>query len=189
MTKLFNNSRCAAVLYTKLSLLFLMVFTLAAFQSCDKKRDEVKVDTTANNAHTKFDVPDNVVFLGGTVNKSTWRDELIPMLKVNYYNPVCDNWTPEKQQEEIEVRQKATYVLYVLTPRLTGYYSIAEVVDDSNKRPEKTILCILDKDGEFEFTDFQKRSMGAVSDLVKNNGGHVCASLEEIADFLNTHMK
>ena len=43
------------------------------------------------------------VFLGGTCNESTWRNELIPLLEnagVEYFNPVVDNWTPECQEEE-----------------------------------------------------------------------------------------
>ena len=36
---------------------------------------------------------------------------------------------------------------------MTGVYSIAEVVDDSNKRPGKTILVILRDDGDKKFTE------------------------------------
>jgi len=31
------------------------------------------------------------IFLGGTCNNSTWREQLIPMLQINYFNPVVDN--------------------------------------------------------------------------------------------------
>ena len=40
------------------------------------------------------------VFLGGTCNNSTWRDTLIPLLKIDYFNPVVDDWTPECQEQE-----------------------------------------------------------------------------------------
>lgn len=33
------------------------------------------------------------VFLGGTCNGSKWREELIPLLQVGYFNPVVDEWT------------------------------------------------------------------------------------------------
>ena len=42
----------------------------------------------------------NKVFLGGTCNESTWRNELIPLLKIDYFNPVVEDWTPECQAEE-----------------------------------------------------------------------------------------
>ena len=44
------------------------------------------------------------VFLGGTCAKSKWRDNIIPQLKCEYFNPVVDDWTPECQK--IEEREK-----------------------------------------------------------------------------------
>ena len=129
--------------------------------------------------------PNKKVFLGGTCNKSKWRDELIDLLKIDYFNPVVDDWNEEAQKEELKQRQICDYVLYVITPKMTGVYSIAEVVDDSNKRPEKTIFCVLDKDGRYEFEDFQIKSLDSVKKLVKNNGGNVFDSLEDVAEFLN----
>lgn len=39
------------------------------------------------------------VFLGGTCNDTTWRDELIKKLKINYFNPVVDDWTKRRIKE------------------------------------------------------------------------------------------
>lgn len=125
------------------------------------------------------------VFLGGTCNNSTWRDKLIPLLKIDYFNPVVDDWTPECQDEEIRQRESCDYCLYTITPKMTGVYSIAEVVDDSNKRPEKTILCVLDEDNESSFSETQIKSLKQVKEMVKNNGANVFDSLEDIASFLN----
>ena len=125
------------------------------------------------------------VFLGGTCNNSTWRDKLIPLLKIDYFNPVVDDWTPECQDEEIRQRESCDYCLYTITPKMTGVYSIAEVVDDSNKRPEKTILCVLDEDNESSFSETQIKSLKQVKEMVKNNGSNVFDSLEDIASFLN----
>lgn len=99
------------------------------------------------------------VFLGGTCNESTWRDDLIPLLLCDYFNPVVDDWTPECQAEEIRQRETCDFVLYTLTPRMTGVYSVAEVVDDSNKRPGRTLFCYLADDGERHFAEGQLRSM------------------------------
>jgi len=125
------------------------------------------------------------VFLGGTCNNSTWRDKLIPLLKIDYFNPVVDDWTPECQDEEIRQRELCDYCLYTITPKMTGVYSIAEVVDDSNKRPEKTILCVLDEDNGSSFSETQIKSLKQVKEMVKNNGANVFDSLEDIASFLN----
>ena len=143
------------------------------------------------------------VFLGGTCNESTWRDKLIAMLEIDYFNPVVDDWTEECYQEELRQREICDYCLYVITPRMTGVYSIAEVVDDSNKRPEKTIFCLL----EYDLSDYkmkiedgkkvrryvetfdasQLKSLDKVGVMVEKNGGKYFRILSEVAEFLNNN--
>lgn len=124
------------------------------------------------------------VFLGGTCNGSKWRETLIPLLTIDYFNPVVDNWTPECQQREIKEREICDYCLYVITPKLLGVYSIAEVVDDSNKRPTKTLFCFLEKDEDTMFSDKQIKSLIQVKKMIELNGGSAFGSLEEVAEFL-----
>ena len=125
----------------------------------------------------------------GTCGESKWRDQFIPQLKIDYFNPVVENWTPECQAEEIKQRQECDFVLYVITPYMRGVYSIAEIVDDSNKRPEKEIFCILksERNGlDFAvFTEVEWKSLNAVKDMVKNNGAKVFEKIEEVAEYLN----
>ena len=143
------------------------------------------------------------VFLGGTCNESTWRDRLIKMLEIDYFNPVVDDWTEECYQEELRQREICDYCLYVITPRMTGVYSIAEVVDDSNKRPEKTIFCLL----EYDLSDYkmkiedgkkvrryvemfdvsQLKSLDKVGVMVEKNGGKYFRELRDVAEFLNNN--
>ena len=127
------------------------------------------------------------VFLGGTCNGSSWREELIPMLKCEYFNPVVKDWTPECQEEERRQKVICDCQLYVITARMRGVFSIAEVVDSSNKAPENTILCIITEDNYdgHSFFDFEKKSLNAVKELVKSNGAYVFDSLEEVAEFIN----
>lgn len=131
----------------------------------------------------------NKVFLGGTCNNSKWRKELIDNLDLNnidYFNPVVINWTPECMKEELKQREICDFCLYVITPLMTGVYSIAEVVDDSNKNPEKTLFCVLKEDSGKSFDKGQMKSLEQVKEMVKRNGGKVFESLSEIASFLNT---
>ena len=125
------------------------------------------------------------VFLGGTCAESTWRQELIEKLEIDYFDPVVLDWNEEAQKQEIEERKNCDYCLYVLTPRMEGVYSVAEVVDDSNKRPEKTVFCVLDKDGDKEWTKGQKKSFDQVCAMVEENGGTVCDDLDSVAKYLN----
>ena len=141
------------------------------------------------------------VFLGGTCAGTIWREALIPMLKCDYFDPVVDDWTEECMAEEIRQREECDYCLYVITPSMQGVYSIAEVVDDSNKRPKKTILCILNRDvlpGEIggriktknisfgkTFSEHELKSLAQVVKMVEKNGAVYFDNLEAVADFLN----
>ena len=125
------------------------------------------------------------VFLGGTCNESTWRNRIIPMLEIEYFNPVVDDWTPDCMAEEIRQRNNCDFVLYTITPKMTGVYSIAEVVDDSNKRPNKTIFIRLRDDEKLRFDEGQWRSLGAVAKMVSDNGGKVFDNLKSAANYIN----
>jgi hypothetical protein len=126
-------------------------------------------------------------FLGGTCNGSTWRDLVMNQLHHKYFNPVVDDWTPECQERELEEREKADCCLYCITPKMTGTYSIAEVVDDSNKRPDKTVFVLMRVDGDDVFDDGQWKSLLAVSKLVHKNGGAVFVGmLHEACSYINS---
>lgn len=127
------------------------------------------------------------IFLGGTCNDSTWREDfIIPALKIDFFNPVVDDWTEEDYLRELHERMVCDYCLYVITPRMSGVYSIAEIIDDSNKRPEKTLFCYLVKDGELEFSPSQLKSLESVGKMVEINGAKWFRNLEELRKFLST---
>jgi len=127
------------------------------------------------------------IFLGGTCNDSTWRDEIIKSLTKRYFNPVVDDWTEEAYQEELKQRETCDYCLYVITPKMKGTYSIAEVVDDSNKRPAKTIFAFLTNDGSDSFDTSQIKSLEKVGEMVKKNGAQYIkhATIDNITKYLN----
>lgn len=155
------------------------------------------------------------VFLGGTCAETVWREKLIPMLSIDYFNPVVENWTEECMAEEIVQRETCDYCLYVITPSMQGVYSIAEVIDDSNKRPERTIFCVLDSEvpiitkvpnpmcytgspdirmfidkinyphDKISFSIAEMKSLNQVGNMVERNGGKYFKSLEQVAEYIN----
>ncbi len=127
------------------------------------------------------------VFLGGTCNRSSWRDELIKLLKIDYFQPQGDDWTPEMIEEELRQREICDFCLYVITPKMTGFYSVAEVVDDSNKRPSKTIFSFLKEDDGETFSDHQMKSLEQTGRMIKENGAKFFTTFEEISEYLNNH--
>lgn len=132
------------------------------------------------------------LFLGGTCT-SKWRDNLIPLLDSNgidYFNPIVDDWNEEAQKREYEAKNNCSHMLYIITPLMEGVFSIAEAVDDSNKRPDKTIFIYMptDVDGINKFDKGQIKSLKAVETMIKNNGGYsYCAhNIEDAFSFIKT---
>lgn len=64
-------------------------------------------------------------------------------------------------------------------------YSIAEVIDDSNKRPTKTVFDRLRSDGPERFDDGQWKSLGAVDAMVERNEGVTFDSLKSAVMHVN----
>jgi Nucleoside 2-deoxyribosyltransferase like len=123
------------------------------------------------------------IFLGGTCNNSKWRDKFITNLnkeKYNYFNPIVDNWSEKDYQNELIERENCDICLYVITPEMSGVYSIAEVIDDSNKRPKKTIFCVINKENNKTFDNGQLKSLDKVGDMVKGNGGKYYKTIDEL---------
>lgn len=127
------------------------------------------------------------VFLGGTCNHSAWRDSLIKNLKIDYFQPCADTWTKKMMEEEIKQKNECDFCLYVITPKMTGVYSIAEVVDDSNKRAHKTIFCYLTNDEDEKFSEHQLKSLEQTAKMIQQNGATFFKTLHEVADYLNNH--
>ncbi len=127
------------------------------------------------------------VFLGGTCNESTWREELMPMLdrRVDAFNPVVDDWNEAAQANEDRHKINDDFCLYVLTPEMAGLYSIFEVADDSNKRPDRTVCCFLKAHGGREFDAGTWRGIEKMKRDLVRNGAVVCEDLEGVAAFLN----
>lgn len=109
----------------------------------------------------------NKVFLGGTCAETTWREDLIKLIQVEFFDPVVEDWTPACIDiEEAEKLINCNIHLYVITADMIGVYSIAEVVQSSLTKGKSTILHVI-PDG---FGRAQLKSLDAVCELVRNNG-------------------
>ena len=114
-------------------------------------------------------------FLGGTCAETTWRDELMPLLdeeKIDYFNPVGEDWTPaDQEREEEEKNHKCNVHLYVITPEMQGVYSIAEIIHSAHlantygTSVDRVIFAVLESP---EWDKGQTKSLNAVMDMVSN---------------------
>jgi len=126
----------------------------------------------------------NKVFLGGTCAESTWREYLIKLLQVEFFNPVVDDWTDECQAiEEAEKESFCNIHLYVITKEMIGAFSIAEAIESSMTHGKQTILHII-PDG---FNKQQIHSFAAVCKMVIKHGGiaYIDSELARTARVLN----
>jgi len=126
------------------------------------------------------------VLLGGTCNGSLWREKLIPKLEIDFFNPVVPEWNEEAYERELVERAESDICLYVITPKVEGYYAIAEVADDSNKRPAKTVMCLCDDDDGARFSTLQLKSLRKVGQLVADNGGYFCEGFDALVSYFGT---
>lgn len=128
------------------------------------------------------------VFLGGTCGDSTWRNDLIPKLKIEFFNPQLGvgEWTPAHSEIEEKEKDECDICLYVISPETSSMWSIAEVVDDSNKRPKKTVFFINVKDEGLVFSKHELNALDKIGILVLNNGGLYFESYNNLINYLNT---
>lgn len=128
------------------------------------------------------------IFLGGTCAGTTWREDLIKVLQVPYFNPVVEDWTPECQdRENLQKNYKCNVHLYVITSAMKGVYSIAEMVQSSITKGKITIVQVIPEG----FSATQLRHLGATLALVRGNSGicYIDADLNRTARILNNCFK
>lgn len=128
------------------------------------------------------------VFLGGTCGNTTWRDTIIPKLKIQYFNPVVEDWTYDCIAEEYRQKNELCDIhLYVITPQLKGVFSIAELIQSSLTKGKITVLYIMnkDKDENSTWSKEMKSSLSEVSNLAKSDGAIICTSLTNVVETLN----
>ncbi|KAK3920243.1 Fumipyrrole biosynthesis protein C [Frankliniella fusca] len=78
------------------------------------------------------------VFLGGSCNPTTWRQDVaIPLLKnlgITYYNPQVSEWAPELIEKEHYAKQNAAILLFVIDNQTRNTASTVEVAFFSGLR-------------------------------------------------------
>ena len=126
---------------------------------------------------------------GGLDEKSNALSSLKSKLKVDYFDPS----TLPNDFHSFKINKNewtnCDYCLYLITPLMKGFDNIVNVVDDSNKRPNKTVFCFITQDSDSKFTEHQIKSLKAIGEMVKKNGAQWFESLDETIVFFNGKMK
>ncbi len=95
---------------------------------------------------------------------------IIPLLKIEYFNPVVKNWDESAKIEEEKQKQLCDIHLYTITPRMVGVYSIAELTESAILKPNNTVLLIITEDEGSTFSEEVLNSLNSVISLVKKYG-------------------
>lgn len=128
------------------------------------------------------------VFLGGTCNGSKWRDSFIEKLSIDYYNPMVDEWSAEAYEKEKREKLNSNYFLYHLTPKLEGFYSIAEVLDESFHFKSQVIFSFDKTDEDAVFSSNELKALELLGEKVIHSGGLWFQDLTQVAEFLNSEV-
>jgi hypothetical protein len=126
------------------------------------------------------------VYLGGGLGVNSEALKVLKSsLKIDHFDPssLPDDFHSFKISKE--EWSNCDYCLYVLTPLMKGFDMVVNAVDDSNKRPNKTMYCFVNEDVGAKFTEHQIKSLKAIGETVKKNGATWFESLEDAITFLN----
>jgi hypothetical protein len=130
----------------------------------------------------------NRIFLGGTCNNSTWRNELMKLVNVEMFNPVVENWTEDCQKVELDEKEnKCNVHFYCITKEMTGVFSIAEAIDSVHNKDKRTLFQVIPSG----FEPSQLKSLKAVCDLIERRGGiaYIDEDISRSATHLNNCFK
>ena len=122
------------------------------------------------------------VWLGGTFGK--WRQDLKKLLKIGYW----ENDLDDDLETVIADKKNCDYILYTLTPSMTGIFSFEEIKQDTKNYPERIILCALNEEDKNYVHCFDLQSWEVVQGLAKEvtaEGGKYFEDIKQLADYLN----
>jgi len=128
-------------------------------------------------------INNNKVFLGGACT-SNWRKDLIPLLEIDYFNPIVEEWSEDlRLVVEKEKEFECDIHLYMIDSTMTGKYTFLEIGVSLMKNNIITIVQI----NPDNFTNKELDNMEAILNLVAENKGigYFDDGLEYLATILN----
>lgn len=122
------------------------------------------------------------VYLAGT-KESKWRDDLIPMLKISHFIP-----DETMAYDQLSTKQdRCDFLLYVITPEGDiSLMDMATLIQNSNRRPGKTIICWFKEYDNVKFDDECAIEIKQIVDIAINNGARFFFDLKQVAEYLNS---
>lgn len=90
--------------------------------------------------------------------------------KIDYFNPVVENWNEEAQAEEERQKwEECDIHLYYITPQMKGFFSLIELMDSMAQNTFAVFA--YHRDG---FDEQQLKSLVAIDNLIKKRYQKKC---------------
>ncbi|XP_034233560.1 uncharacterized protein LOC117640798 isoform X3 [Thrips palmi] len=110
--------------------------------SLDRDGEDTKRSRTRRRTSTRSPQ----VFLGGSCNPTTWRQDVaIPLLQdldITFYNPQVSDWAPELIEKEHFAKTNAEVLFFVIDNQTRNTASTVEVAFYSGLRKQKLVLVV-----------------------------------------------
>lgn len=124
------------------------------------------------------------LFLGGTCAGPDYRDKLIPLLTVPYFNPVVENWTEADAVRENQEKASALANVFVITPAAIGSYSIAELTELAITSDKPLFVMFMEVEG-YQWNEHQLKSNTQIKKLLAKYNTLIFEDLESLAKSAN----
>lgn len=124
------------------------------------------------------------VFLGGTCAGPDYRELLIPLLTVPYFNPVVADWKPEDAAREERAKEEALANVFVITPAAIGMYSVAELTELAIESDKPLYVMFMEVEG-YQWNEHQVKSNAQIKRLLGKYNALIFEDLELMAKAIN----
>jgi hypothetical protein len=124
------------------------------------------------------------VFLGGTCAGPDYREQLIPLLTVPYFNPVVADWKPEDAAREDRAKEEASANVFVITPAAIGMYSVAELTELAIESEKPLFVMFMEVEG-FTWNEHQLKSNAQIKKLLSKYNALIFEDLPQLAAAVN----
>ena len=114
------------------------------------------------------------------MNIALYADPQSPSVQQLISSIEQNNWIMVNKDNQ-QPTEALDYAFYVISPIEAVDQQIPEcipqLIDDSNKKPQKTIYCYLTADGDCQFSKHQVKSLNAIGKMIQSNGATWLTSL------------
>lgn len=136
---------------------------------------------TANPLNSALNIARRV-FIAGRGDYGNWRSDIKRLLGEAVDTIESAGRGMINAQRDAFEKEHADSIVFVITPSALSTFDLANAVNESNKRPEKTIVCFLSAGSEWMHDPRRYAELAEIRAILEANGATCVNSLTEIAE-------